>query len=142
MIGQIGSSVMGLSWQLITVMAILAVTMTVVVVILIRRRQLREKYVTLWIGAGLVLVSLSIPPVAIGLAALLGVAAPSNLVFFAVLALLLGVALHLSWECSTLEEEVRTLAEEAALARHDLETMQETVARLEAAVKATGRHPQ
>ena len=39
------------------------------------------------------------------------------------LALLIGVTLHLSWELSTSEEEVRRVAEDVAILRADVEAL-------------------
>lgn len=89
---------------------------------LLRRRQLREKYAVLWLGVGLAVAVLAIVPGLLKWAAdLLGVVTPINLLFFLSTVVLLLVSIHLSWEASRLEEETRTLAEEVALLRLDLE---------------------
>lgn len=92
---------------------------------LLRRRRLREKYAALWIVVSvLVLATVALPGVLRWLAAALGVTVPLNLVFFGSLLLLLAVAIQLSAEVTALEREVQTLAEEVALVRHRIETLE------------------
>ncbi len=83
---------------------------------LLRRRQLREKYAALWLLVGLgVLVLVIAPGLLTRVSEALGFEVPSNFLFFIALTLLLGVTVHLSWELSRVEEETRELAEEVAL---------------------------
>lgn len=106
----------------------LAVLVLVIIVSLLLRRQLREKYATLWIIIGLVILILAVfPGLLLWLSDVLGVAVPSNLIFALALVLLIGVALHLSWELSLAEDEVRRVAEDVAIARADLEALTQRV---------------
>jgi len=92
---------------------------------LLRRRRLREKYAALWIVVSVVvLAAVALPNVLTWLADELGVTVPLNLVFFGSLLLLLAVAIQLSAEVTSLEREVQTLAEEAALLRHRVEVLE------------------
>ncbi|GIJ78902.1 hypothetical protein SAMN05443287_104224 [Micromonospora phaseoli] len=92
------------------------------IVELLRRRQLREKYGMLWLGLLFVVIPLSLfPRLLDGVADTLGVASGVSLVLFLGIVFLLLVCIHLSWEVSTLEEETRTLAEEFALLRTEVE---------------------
>ncbi|MFI5425625.1 DUF2304 domain-containing protein [Aeromicrobium sp. UC242_57] len=89
---------------------------------LLRRRHLREKYAVLWITVSVTaLVLAAVPGLLKGLSDLLGVEVPSNLVFFLALLLLLLATIQHSFEVGRLEERTRTLAEEIALLRLDLE---------------------
>ncbi len=94
-----------------------------IMVELLRRRQLREKYAALWL---LVAVGVSVLAVVPGLLDIvgrrLGVADPPNLLFLVAALLLLLVSVHLSWEVSRLEEKTRVLAEEVALLRMESES--------------------
>lgn len=100
----------------------LAVLATIVSLLL--RRRLREKYAILWLVIGLAILILAIfPGLLIGMSDLLGVEVPSNLIFALALVLLVGVALHLSWELSLAEDEVRRVAEEIAILRADVEAL-------------------
>ncbi|WP_454043149.1 DUF2304 family protein [Cellulosimicrobium sp. Marseille-Q8652] len=98
------------------------VALVVFLVVLLRTRRLKEKYAAAWL---LLAVAVSVigafPVVVTAIASVLGVATPSNLLFAAALAVLLGVCIQLSVELTTLEEETRTLAEELAMLRLDLE---------------------
>ena len=83
---------------------------------LVRSRRLREKYVALWMVVGLATIVLVLfPGLLASLARLVGVAVPSNLLFFLAILLLLGVCLQLSLEISLAEEKSRTLAEHVAI---------------------------
>jgi hypothetical protein len=89
---------------------------------LLRRRQLSEKYAVLWLVVGVLLLVLTVfPGLLTSLAGATGVVLPSNLLFFVAIVFLVGVALHLSWEMSRLENETRKLAEDLALLRLELE---------------------
>lgn len=109
----------------------LAIVILVVVVWMLLARRLREKYAILWlIIATSVLVVGLFPGLLSGLTQLLGVQVPSNLLFATAILLLLGVALHLSWELSQVEEEARRLAEESAILRAQVERLEARVDRL------------
>ncbi|MEV4659446.1 DUF2304 domain-containing protein [Micromonospora sp. NPDC049301] len=89
---------------------------------LLRRRQLREKYGMLWLGVLVIVIPLSLfPRLLDNVAELLGVASGVSLVLFLGIVFLLLVCVHLSWEVSALEEETRTLAEDFALLRAQID---------------------
>ncbi|MEV1288917.1 DUF2304 domain-containing protein [Micromonospora sp. NPDC049679] len=93
----------------------------VVVVELMRRRQLREKYAFLWIGVALLALPLAVfPRLPDEVAHQLGVVNGVSLVLFGGIIFLLLIAIHHSWELSRLEEETRVLAEEVALLRAEM----------------------
>jgi len=92
---------------------------------LLRRRQLGEKYAVLWLVVGILLLIFTVfPGLLTGLASGLGVAVPTNLMFFVGILFLVGVVLHLSWEVSRLENETRKLAEDQAILRLEVEQLQ------------------
>ncbi|KAA9130139.1 DUF2304 domain-containing protein [Microbacterium caowuchunii] len=94
------------------------------IVALLLRRQLREKYATLWLVIGIALLLLAVfPGLLVWLSNTLGVAVPSNLLFALAIVLLVGVALHLSWELSHAEDEVRRVAEDVAILRAEMEEL-------------------
>ncbi|HEY9307256.1 MAG TPA: DUF2304 domain-containing protein [Microbacterium sp.] len=110
----------------------LALLVLTIIIALLLRRQLREKYATLWLLIGIVILILAIfPGLLIGLSTALGVAVPSNLIFALALVLLIGVALHLSWELSQAEDEIRRSAEELAILRTQHDDVEQRLARLE-----------
>ncbi len=95
-----------------------------VMVELLRRRQLREKYAILWLGVSVVVIVLAAFPGLLDWSAhRLGIYSPPNLLLFTAVLVLLLVAVHLSWEASRLEEETRTLAEEIGLLRMQVEAL-------------------
>lgn len=101
-----------------------------IIFVLLLRRQLREKYAIMWLVIGLAILVLAIfPGLLVGLSDLLNVELPSNLIFALALVLLVGVTLHLSWELSQAEDEVRRVAEEVALLRTDVDELRNTPAR-------------
>ncbi len=100
---------------------VFALAVLLFIVSMLLRRRLREKYATLWLVIGIAILVLSVfPGLLFGLADLLGVAVPSNLIFALAIVLLVGVALHLSWELSLAEDEVRRVAEDVAILRADV----------------------
>ena len=93
-------------------------------VVLLRTRRLREKYAITWIVVGLgVCVLGAFPETMAALARTVGVQTPSNLLFAIALMVLLLVCIQLSVEVTSLEEESRTLVEEVALLRFDVESL-------------------
>ncbi|MBX6750772.1 MAG: DUF2304 domain-containing protein [Micromonosporaceae bacterium] len=106
---------------LVVTSGVTAFILLVVILELLRRRQLREKYAMLWLAVIAVILPIAIFPRALdGVATKLGIASGASLILFLGVVFLLVVAIHLSWEVSRLEEETRTLAEDAALLRTEL----------------------
>ncbi|GAA0507674.1 hypothetical protein Ade02nite_50050 [Paractinoplanes deccanensis] len=100
--------------------------MLAVMVELLRRRQLREKYGALWLLVAIAILPLAVVPTLLdGFSSLLGIASGLSLFLFLSVVFLLLVSMHLSWESSRLEEETRSLAEEIALLRADVAELQE-----------------
>lgn len=103
---------------------VMSIFVIVLITVLLLKRQLAEKYAVLWlvIAFGVLIVSI-FPGLLEGMARLLGVQVPSNLIFAAAIALLIGVALHLSWELSRAEDEIRRLAEDVAILATDVDDL-------------------
>ncbi|MFT2816914.1 DUF2304 domain-containing protein [Leifsonia sp. A12D58] len=99
------------------IFGILAALMTLGVVIeMLRRRRLRERHAIWWLIAGVLALIVGIFPAVLDWAAnLVGVGAPTNLVFFVSIAVLFLVCIQHSAELTDLESKTRTLAEESAL---------------------------
>lgn len=88
------------------------------VVEMLRRRRLREKYAVIWVLIGLAALVFALwPNLLTTLSQTAGFDTPSNLLFVLSLGVSFFVALQLSSEVGTLEEESRTLAEEVGLLR-------------------------
>ena len=116
----------------------LAVLILVIVVWMLLARKLREKYAAMWLVIALAVLVLGIfPQLLLWLTGALGVQGPANLLFALAIVLLLGVALHHSWELSQAEDEIRRLAEEAALTRAELHAVNARVDDLMARLDAS-----
>lgn len=100
-----------------------AVGISVVVLELVRRRQLRDKYAALFLllAGGMVLFAIA-PSLLTGLASILSIVSVPDALFFVGLLTLLTIAVHLTWEVSRLENETRLLSEELALLRLEVES--------------------
>ncbi len=93
-----------------------------VILDLVRRRQLREKYAALWLTLGAGIATLAVFPGLLDrVAERLGVADPPNLLFFLGILVLLVVVVQLSFELSRLEDRIRTLAERLAILQADVD---------------------
>lgn len=105
---------------------LLALAIVALVVEMLRRKKLREKYAVLWLIVGVATLVLAAFPRLLNIVAeYVGVQIPSNLLFAMSILMLLGVCLHLSWEISVVEDETRTLAEEVAILRTQLESLEQ-----------------
>jgi hypothetical protein len=103
---------------------VLAIIIVAVVLDLLRRKKIREKYAALWLIVGAATVVLGAFPQLLAIAAeTVGVEVPSNLLFALGILFVLGVLLHLSVEISSVEDETRALAEEVAILRAQLEAL-------------------
>lgn len=92
---------------------VVAVAALVLVVELLRRRRLREKYAVIWVLISVATVVVAVfPGLLLWTSEVLGIRTPSNLLFFGSVLTLFAVSLQLSREVGLLEEQCRTLAEE------------------------------
>ncbi|MCJ7438637.1 MAG: DUF2304 domain-containing protein [Acidimicrobiia bacterium] len=92
------------------------------IVRLVRTRQLRAKYSVLWFSIGVLLAILAIfPDLLVALSDVFNIGYPPATFMLLAISFLLVLVLHFSWELSRLEDRTRTLAEEVALLRRDLE---------------------
>ena len=98
----------------------IAVVAFLVIVWLVRRGSLKERFALLWLGVGGGLfVLVAIRPLLDRLSRELGFESGTTTVFLAAILFLLALILHLSVIISGLEEKVRDLAEAVALADVD-----------------------
>jgi hypothetical protein len=105
---------------------ILAVTFSFIligfVIEAIRRNRLNERYAILWLGAGTVLLVLSIHlPLLDWVALSLGVSYPPSLLFLVAFIFLLGIVLHYSLVISSHRDSIRRLVQAVALLERALE---------------------
>ena len=105
--------------------ALSAAVITIAVMVeLLRRRQLRQKYALMWVLVGLVVAVIAITPGTFNhIAHRLGVISPPDLLVVLAALFLLLVCVHLSWELGRLEDRSRRLAEELALVRKEVEDL-------------------
>ncbi len=116
---------------------VLAAAVILFIVALVRSRRLRAKYSVLWFSIGIGLAILAIFPGLLSwVSDRFGIAYPPATFMLLALSFLLVLVLHFSWELSRLEDRTRTLAEEYALLR--LELNQRTAADGGASDPATG----
>jgi len=94
---------------------------------LLRRRHLREKYALIWAGVAIGVLTLTIFPGLLTFASeVAGVDVPANLLFFLASMVLMVLTLQHSHELGRLEDKTRTLAEELALLRMELDQLKHT----------------
>jgi hypothetical protein len=110
-----------------TANVVLGIVGSVVVLValfeMLRRHRLREKYAVLWFLVAVGVLALAVfPGLLTGIAELVGVQVPVNLLFFLASLVLLVLTLQHSYELGRLEEKTRTLAEEVGLLRLEQET--------------------
>lgn len=89
---------------------------------MMRRHRLREKYALIWVlvAVGIITVA-AFPSLLVRTSEALGLEVPVNLLFFSAAFVVLVLTLQHSSELGRLEERTRTLAEEIALLRLDLD---------------------
>jgi hypothetical protein len=88
----------------------------------IRRHRLNERYAILWLGAGGVLLALSLHrPLLDWIALSLGVSYPPSLLFLVAFIFLLGIVLHYSLVISSHRDSIRRLVQAVALLERALE---------------------
>lgn len=93
-----------------------AAALLLVILELVRRRRLLERYALLWLLAGVVLLALAIWRGALEqLALLVGIASPPNALFFVAFGFVLLLLLHFSVAVSRLTDQSKVLAQRLAL---------------------------
>jgi hypothetical protein len=93
-----------------------SVALLLVVLELVRRRRLQERYSVLWLATGVTLIVLAAWPTLLArIASALGIASPPNALFVVALGFFLAVMLHFSLVISRLSEHTSRLAQRLAL---------------------------
>jgi hypothetical protein len=105
----------GLDTQIQIIAVIITAAIFLVVLELVRRRRLVERYALLWMLAALGLVVLAVWRDLLDIAAdLLGIADPPNALFIVAFGIAYLLLLHFSVATSRLSEETKILAQEVA----------------------------
>jgi hypothetical protein len=93
-----------------------AIVLLIVVLELVRRRRLLERYALLWLFSAVILLGLAIWRNGLErLAAAVGIAYPPNALFFVAFAFVLLLLLHFSAVVSRLADQTKVLAQRLAL---------------------------
>ncbi len=112
-----------------------------IVLELVRRRRLRESYSLLWLGIAVGMIVLSgWRDLLHGLAALVGIAYPPNLLFLLAVLAILAMLLYLSTVISRLTQENRELAQRFALLQFELERVRERAEAVQDHRQQEGEH--
>src|SRR5690349_9669754 len=117
----------GLSMERSVIFAIGASVLALILVLeLVRRRQLREEYSLLWLGTAFAMLLVSawrdLPH---GLSALVGIVYPPNLLFLLAALFTLLLLLYFSTVITRLSQENKEIAQELALLRHEVESLRD-----------------
>lgn len=117
--------------DLIKIVAVIGSGSVLVLVIeLIRRGRLKEKYSLLWLFAGSILLLFSLSRELLEYAAhLFGVYYPPSFLFLLAFLFLLLITLHFSVVLSGLSDKNKRLAQELALLRREMEVVVERMAK-------------
>jgi hypothetical protein len=105
--------------QIIAVVVVLAIFL--LILDLVRRRRLVERYALLWMGAAFVLLVLSIWTGGLDvIAEAMGIQEPANAIFILAFAMIFLLLLNFSVATSRLSEETKILAQESARLEQEL----------------------
>jgi hypothetical protein len=105
-----------------------AIGLAIVVLEMVRRRRLREEYSLLWLVTTIVTLALaSSRGVLETLAATMGIFYPPSVMVVVGFGVLLLSALHFSAVVSRLTEENKVLAQEVAMLRHQVQTVERAI---------------
>lgn len=112
------------------VLAVLAALAAFLLVLeLVRRRRLREDYSLLWLFVAAVMIVVAAwRELLHGLAALVGIAYPPNLLFLLALLFIFGLLLYFSTVITRLTQESKRLAQEVALLRQQISQLEKSQA--------------
>jgi hypothetical protein len=98
----------------------------IAIIELMRRATLRERHAVWWLVGGILALVVAIFPQTLTWAAqLLGIAVPTNLVFFIAIGLLFLVSLQYGAELTRVEDKIRTLAEQSAFHERRLSELEQ-----------------
>lgn len=96
------------------------------VIELVRRRQLREEYSLLWLGVAFAMLLVSAwRDLLHSLSAIVGIAFPPNLLFLLAALFTLLLLLYFSTVITRLSQENKDIAQEVALLRHEVEVLRQ-----------------
>jgi hypothetical protein len=122
-----------MSTRIQVVAVIGAVALLVIVLELVRRRRLMERYALLWLLSAVMILGLAVWQDALEqLASLMGISAAPNALFFVAVAFILLLLLHFSAAMSRLSDQSKVMAQRHAI-------LEQRVRELEAAQQLPSR---
>lgn len=125
---------------IITVIASIAAL--ALVLELVRRRRLREEYSLLWLGTAFAMLIVSgWRDLLHGLAELVGIFYPPNLLFLLAVLFMLLLMLYFSVVITRLTQENKEIAQEMALLRHEVERLRQQHTERQEKPQAEQVHP-
>ncbi|MEI7778650.1 MAG: DUF2304 domain-containing protein [Actinomycetes bacterium] len=108
------------------VLVVVVVVVFGLMIELLRRRQLREKYAAIWLIVSAMLLFFAIQPTLFArISHFLGFGLPVNLAFASAVVVLLLVSMQLSLESGRREDETQRLAEEIALLQLEIDRLRD-----------------
>ncbi len=117
---------MDLRLQVVAILG--AVALLVLVLELVRRRALMERYALLWLASSIVILALAVWQDALTLLARqLGILSAPNALFFVALGFVLLLLLHFSAAMSRLTDQSKVLAQRQAILEQRLRELEGTV---------------
>jgi hypothetical protein len=115
---------MGNRIQLVAIVG--AVVLLLLVLEMVRRRRLMERYALLWLLTAIILVGLAAwRNVLVDLSQAIGIAYPPNALFVVAFGAVLLLLLHFSSAVSRLSDQTKTLAQRVALLEEELHSRSE-----------------
>jgi hypothetical protein len=110
-----------------------AVALLVIVLELVRRRRLMERYALLWLLSAVVILGLAVWQEALAkLATAMGIVAAPNALFFVAVAFILLLLLHFSAAMSRLSDQSKVIAQRHAILEQRVRELEEAQARVPA----------
>jgi len=110
-----------------------AVGLLVIVLELVRRRRLMERYALLWLLSAVVILGLAVWQEALAkLANAMGIVAAPNALFFVAVAFILLLLLHFSAAMSRLSDQSKVIAQRHAILEQRVRELEERRARVPA----------
>jgi hypothetical protein len=104
-----------------------AVALLIIVLELVRRRRLMERYALLWMLSAVVILGLAIWQDALeGLAGAMGIVAAPNALFFVAVAFVLLLLLHFSAAMSRLSDQSKVIAQRHAILEQRVRELEDT----------------
>jgi hypothetical protein len=114
-----------------------AVALLLIVLELVRRRRLMERYALLWLLSAVVILGLAVWQEALRkIAAAMGILAAPNALFFVAVAFMLLLLLHFSAAMSRLSDQAKVIAQRHAILEQRVRELEEAQARVPASREA------